>query len=606
MDQQNAHFDKFTERAKAALVVAQREAQRRGQAFIEPEHLLLGMLCKPQNTAWWTLSELGAVPEMVRAAIEAHLPALIDTRKTLEAELADEPTDVALAQSEQMVTEDIVTLVVPDDEVVTPQLSPRAKQVITFAVAEFSSLRQPMLATGHFLLGMLREKQGSAFFSAWGIGLKAARVKMKRVARPAILAEQQSSPLSSLVEAVNAESAASSGQPIGVVKIDIDRQQKIMTHRRSTYKAMWVYLILFAVVAFVLIEFALQSPQIITTYRALAAKLAATPVLGWQPIVGWQPLFVLLYYLVINGVLMVIAFPLHWYISTVIPNRSGFTRRTTRQWFHTVVNRAFFLVYLAVWLLVELVTLLMVIQPRSWWAWAALAPTLFFVVMGFFGSSRFAFWAKHITPLNEGEIFERFQALRQRLGLPACGLYQFQVSHRSKVANAFFAGWGRGRRVVLTDTMLQHFPPDEIEVIIAHELGHCSHRDIWTNIGMTGLLSMSLFGLLQLYINMLVSLSENASLSALLQPLYVLIGVLLFLGLLRLNLLYRRYKEYRADEYALHATKNVQAFKDGMARLTSTSMPRWRIRRTSSSTHPTLVKRLRHADEFAQRQSIPR
>lgn len=607
MDQQHAHFASFTERAKAALVVAQREAQRREQAFIEPEHLLLGMLCEPQNTAWWTLQKLGVVPEMVRATIEAHLLSPVSTRTTLEAGLTDEQmaieTVLPLEQSTQVVMEDTPPLALSGAETtIVPQLSPRAKQVITFAVAEFTNLHHPVLATGHFPLGILREKQGSAFFTSWGIDLKTARTKMKRLSRQALLAEQQPSPLSSLVEAVNEISASSSGQPIGAVKIDIAQQQRILAHRRNVRKTMWIYAAVFAVIAFAVNEFALHSPQIIAAYHIGTARLASTPGLAWQPVVGWRPLLVLLIYLVINSVLLAIALPLHWYISTVIPSRNGFTQRTTRQWVQMVASKSLFLMYLAVCLLVELVTWLMVVQPRSWWAWAALAPTLFFVVMGFFGSSRFAFWAKNITPLNEGEVFTRFQSLRQRLQIPACGLYQFQVSHRSKVANAFFAGWGPGRRVVLTDTLLQQFPPEEIEVIIAHELGHCVHSDIWTNIAMSGLLSMGVFGLIQLYINMFVVMANTNALSALLQPLYLLIGILLFLGLLRLNLLYRRYKEYRADEFALRAIKDVQIFKDSMTRLTSLSMPRWRIRRASTATHPTLVKRLRHADEFAQRQ----
>ena len=610
MSQQSAHFDKFTERAKTALVIAQREAQRRGQALIEPEHLLLGMLDASLDTACWVISELGVVPEMVCAALKAHLPALLDSPANAEADtmtLTDEQivvnTVLPAAEGEQVVVENVNTPVLSDIETaVEPRLSSRTKQVITFAVAEFTALRHPLLATGHFLLGILREEQGSAFFSAWGIDLKAARAQMKRVTRQALLAEQQSSLLSAPVEVVNGVSAPSPGSSIGAVKINLARQQRIMKHRRSVRKVMWIYYIAFALVAFAAIAFILQSSQILSAYHVVVAQLAVTPGLDWQPVMGWQPLLVLLYYLAINAGLMIIALPLHWYISTVVPNRNGFKKRTTRQWFRMLVNRSFFLVSLATWLLAELVTWLMVIQPRSWWAWAALAPTLFFVVMGFFGSSRFAFWAKSITRLNEGEVFTRFQALRQRLDLPECGLYQFQVSHRTQTANAFFAGWGRGRRVVVTDTMLQQFPPDEIEVIMAHELGHCAHHDIWTSFVMSGLICMGLFGLIALYLSTLTILMTTYSFVALLQPLYLLLGIIAFFVLLRLNLLYRRYKEYQADEYALRATNNIQAFKDGMTRLTNMSMPRWRIRRSVVSTHPTLVKRLRHADEFAQRQ----
>ena len=592
MNERSTDFNKFTRRAKTALVVAQNEAQRRGQFFIEPEHLLLGFLCEPQSTASWVLSELGVVPGMVRATIETALLASTNGQESVNEVLSVSPGEQAAIGAAD-------TLIPPGDgTTVKPQLSPRLKRVIEFAVAELVGLRQQELATGHFLLGMLREEQGRAFFHAWGIDLKAARAKMKRIRPQVLAAEQQPLPASALSSSSNEAILSDQARPIDAVQIDVTRQQRIIAQSRAIQKVRWIYYLVFAVIATIVIVFVRQSPHILPAYRAIAATLALTPDLDWQPVAGCQPLLVLLYYLVINSVLLAVVLPLAWYISLVIPRRHGFSKKTTRQWLQAL--KPMLPVYFEIYVLIEIASLLKVIQPQTWWAWTALVPTLFFIVMGYFGSSRSLFQAKYITPLSEGELSVRFQALKEHLNIPTCNLYQLKVSQRSKAANAFFAGWGRGRRVILTDTMVQQFPPEEVEVIMAHELGHFVHHDIWMRFVTGGLIFMSIGYLLNLYFTIFTTLADTSSLFALLQPLYFLLGVLLFLVLLRLNSLYHRYQEYRADEFALRAVNNVQTFKDAMTRLTNMNMPRRRTRR--SGTHPTLVKRLRHADEFALRQ----
>ena len=81
-------------------------------------------------------------------------------------------------------------------------------------------------------------------------------------------------------------------------------------------------------------------------------------------------------------------------------------------------------------------------------------------------------------PLDRASLISRLEVLSHRAGVPVLGIYEWGLGDKTRRANAALVGTGRGRRILLSDTLLEQYTDDEIEVILAHEMGHHAHRDI--------------------------------------------------------------------------------------------------------------------------------
>ena len=97
------------------------------------------------------------------------------------------------------------------------------------------------------------------------------------------------------------------------------------------------------------------------------------------------------------------------------------------------------------------------------------------------------------SPIEEGTLKQRILALASRYGMPVENVYTINLSKTTKKANAAFMGMGKTKRVVLSDTLISNFSEDEIETVIAHELAHYKHRDIWKHIGFSMVTSLFAF-----------------------------------------------------------------------------------------------------------------
>jgi STE24 endopeptidase len=542
-------FGGFTEQAKAALKFAQEEAMRLGYSTIDPEHLLLGLLANSASRAAEILRASGCELENVRTAVEALMQ-------------PDEPSAVVAS------------------------LSVRTKYIIKLTVIEAKRVRSSTLDTDLLLLGILCEEQGRAreVLNGLGISLDTARAEVKRTRGEQVIG---TIPLS----------------PSGAVQIDQERQKQalMLARSRGRINSIYVFSVFAALVLCVVMVIA--SPQILISIVRLIISVNEAPVLSWQPLAGWIPLLVLFYSIVASIFLAVLTLPLMWLSGVRLLQRYGVYKEKTGVWLKRSLTSSFFS-FLPIWFFVELIALLMVVQSQIWWAWAALVQFLFSLTWSRFGLHWSLLLSKgKMRPVSEGEIVERLQMLLERLQLPPCPLFIIKVSHRTNSANAYFSGIGRGRRIRLTDTMVSNFTLDEIEVILAHELGHYVHRDIWTRLIMRGLTVLAVLYVAELYMNIL-SL-PLAPFTPLVGYLLFAVGSLLFVGLVRSTFWYRRRQEYRADEFALQATGKVLAFKDAMIRLTNLGIQvvNDTRRRKNVTTHPTLAQRLQHADEFAAREA---
>lgn len=213
-------------------------------------------------------------------------------------------------------------------------------------------------------------------------------------------------------------------------------------------------------------------------------------------------------------------------------------------------------------------------------------------------------------PLRDRVLAERLQALAASAGVPVADVMQMDLSRRTSKANAFFAGVGRTKRIVLADTLIEQFSYEQIEGIVAHEIAHQVHGDIWRFIALSGgfTVATTLFvdTVARRTLNAMPSLVATRSLASHRSlPVLTLVVTLAGLVLSPLQLGYSRLIERRADRYAVRLTDNPQAYANAMRQLAISNLadpnPPTPIVLLLHS-HPPLAERIEAAENLAYQQ----
>ena len=205
-------------------------------------------------------------------------------------------------------------------------------------------------------------------------------------------------------------------------------------------------------------------------------------------------------------------------------------------------------------------------------------------------------------PLADEELVTRLTNLAEQAGTRVKGVYVFDMSSKTVAANAALMGLGNTRRIVLGDTLTENFSADEIETVLAHELGHHVHKDLITGIIVQTLITLVGFWLADKVMQWGIAAFGYAGLT---DPatLPLLIVALAVFGLVTMPLgnAWSRWREVKADEYALRMTGNPDAFISAMTRLANqnlaeTEPPAWVEFLLHS--HPSIGKRVAAARNF--------
>jgi STE24 endopeptidase len=372
-----------------------------------------------------------------------------------------------------------------------------------------------------------------------------------------------------------AEKAAAA--PIAPAEIDAARQQRAREYARIKH---WLTLADLALGGVALVV--LLATGIATSLRD---ALAGTGT--WQPIAGWAPLQVALFFLALMVAYQILDAPLSYYSGFVLPRRYGLSRQSLGSWLGDQAKG------LALGLVfeigaVEMLYLLLATQPNTWWLWAAGALLLFSVVLANLAPVLILPLFFKLTPLQEEELSKRLLALAER-------------------ANTRVMGLGNTRRIVLGDTLLGSYTHDEIEVVLAHELGHHVHRDIWKLIVTQTVLALGGLFVVNLVLHGIVQgsatyrgLSDVATM-----PLVAAALGLFGLVVMPLGNSFSRRVERQADEYALQSTRMPDAFISSMTRLANQNLAELDpgpVIEFLLYDHPAIGKRLKHAEQFKARE----
>ena len=241
--------------------------------------------------------------------------------------------------------------------------------------------------------------------------------------------------------------------------------------------------------------------------------------------------------------------------------------------------------------------------PGTWWAVSGLAYSAIMIVLVNVAPVLLLPLFYTFKPLEKATLRDRLTALAARAGTSITGVYEWTLSDRTKKANAALTGMGNTRRILLSDTLLADYSDDEIEVILAHELAHHVHRDIWSAVVLDGLLTFAGFYAAHLMLLRAVlffglqTASDPAGI-----PVLLMAAAVLGLVVKPLMNAVSRSHERRADRFALRLTRNPSAFLSAMRRLGQQNLAEENPSRLVQAffyTHPPIKDRLRAAQEWA-------
>jgi STE24 endopeptidase len=299
--------------------------------------------------------------------------------------------------------------------------------------------------------------------------------------------------------------------------------------------------------------------------------------------------------LAVGGLHTLLTFPLDLVGGFVLPRRAGLLAQSLGGW---LADRAKALAIgggLAV-LAVEVVYALLRASPERWWLWAGAVLAIGTVLLAAVVPIWLVPLFYRLTPLGDPALRARILALTARMGVRAAEVVVADFSRKGRVANAAVVGLGRTRRIVVSDTLVNGFPPAEVEVVLAHELGHHAKRHI-----AQGLVVQSGLILAALWVadRALRAGAAALGLQGPADPAGVpfLLLVLTAVGALATPVAaaWSRRLEREADRVALEVTRTPEAFVSAMERLGRLNLAErrpGRLRELLFATHPSLESRI--------------
>ncbi len=291
--------------------------------------------------------------------------------------------------------------------------------------------------------------------------------------------------------------------------------------------------------------------------------------------------------------------PLDIYSIFVLEEKYGFNKQTIKLFFVDGIRQAAVSLILLTPILI-LIYYFIDQQPLLWWLYSWVALSLFQFILIWLYPVVLAPLFNKFTPLEEGELKERLTALANKTNFPLKGMFVMDGSRHSAHSNAYFTGVGRYKRIVFYDTLIQTLNTNELEAVLAHEIGHYKHKHIKKSM-LLGLIS-SLFGFFVLFL--LASFQPFFTLFGFAQAeIYVLIVITSIFGSVFTHFFtplmskMSRKHEYEADKYASDITGHPEHLENGLLNLSKNNLSNLTPHPAFAQfyfSHPSLSERITH------------
>ena len=305
----------------------------------------------------------------------------------------------------------------------------------------------------------------------------------------------------------------------------------------------------------------------------------------------------------------IIDLPFSWYRQFTIEEKFGFNRMTPTLFFTDLIKGI--LLGLAIGLpLLWVVLTLMAEAGEYWWVWTWFVWVGFNALMLWLFPTFIAPLFNKFKPLEDGPLKDRIEELLKRCDFTSQGLFIMDGSKRSAHGNAYFTGMGKAKRIVFFDTLIERLNPEEIEAVLAHELGHFKRQHIRKRLIQSFALSFLVLGLLGwistkawFYLSLGVTPDLNGYNAGLALALFSLVMPVFGFFLTPINSMGSRKHEYEADAFAAEKssakdliTALVKLYQDNAATLTPDP-----LYSKFYDSHPPAPLRIAHLQALALR-----
>lgn len=299
-----------------------------------------------------------------------------------------------------------------------------------------------------------------------------------------------------------------------------------------------------------------------------------------------------------------VLFPLSWWSDHYLEHRYGLSRQSLNSWFADYLKGLVLELSLTV-AFISVIYGLLNRFPETWW----IAATLVYVILSVFLS---ALWPVLIMPLfhtseplEEGRLTAAVRRFAEQAGIALLGVYRWGLEEKTETANAALTGLGRTRRIILSDTMIDKYTESEIIAVLAHEVGHFKHKDMWRLMTVGTVLAAAGFFAAHHVLLALVGHFGFASIADIgAFPIFIFALVVFSVVAMPLSNTYSRRREYAADAYAVESTGDAEALSSALLKLSDQNLsdrePHPWIEAFLHS-HPSINRRVARARELAGR-----
>jgi STE24 endopeptidase len=315
----------------------------------------------------------------------------------------------------------------------------------------------------------------------------------------------------------------------------------------------------------------------------------------------WVVAFYTLLFVIIA---FIVGFPSSYY-GFSLENKYELSNQIFLQWFGEELLSLLVIVVISL-ILVEGIYLALKKAPRTWWIYVSGFFIIFTVVLVNLAPILIMPLFNVYTPLPEGELRDKLVKLSDKANVKVEDIFTMDMSKQTKKANAMFTGLGNTKRIVLGDNMIDEFTPDEIEVVIAHEMAHNLLHHLWWGILFSSIFLGTGFFIIHVTGPRIVTRFRNrlkienmADVAGL--PLIFLIFIVYSIITMPISPAFSRHMERQADKFALDMTYNKEAFISTMDKLAYINLADPNpspIIEFLLYDHPPISKRIRFAKEY--------